>query len=104
MRSFVIIFIITLGLNIAIADEPPKLPPDVSTFVEKRDLCDHFRGEDPYDEERRVFLEENMIKFCTGTDAELAELKQKYHHNPSIMDVLNRYEEKIEASSFNSNN
>jgi hypothetical protein len=45
-----------------------------------------------------------MINFCTGTDAELAELKQKYHNNPSIMDVLNQYEEKIEASSFMPNN
>jgi hypothetical protein len=105
MRALVIISIFALGINIAFADETPiKLPKDVSIFIENRDLCDHFRGEDPYDEERRVFLEENISKFCTGTDAELFELKQKYHNNSSIMEVLNRYEDKIEASSYMPNN
>ena len=27
-------------------------PSDVATFVERRDTCDHFRGEEPYDEGR----------------------------------------------------
>jgi hypothetical protein len=104
IRSLVILFCIALGLTTAIADEMQQLPPDVSAFMEKRNLCDHFRGEDPYDEERRAFLEENITKFCTGTDVELAELKKKYLNNNSIMCVLNQYEEKIEASSFMINN
>jgi hypothetical protein len=101
MMRFLIVAIIVLGFSTAFANEvPAQLPQDVSSFIEKRDLCDHFRGEDPYDEERRAFLEENLVKFCTGTDAALAELKQKYHNNPSIMDVLNRYEDKIETSGL----
>ena len=77
----------------------PKLSGDVEKFKERRDLCDHFRGEDPYDEERRKFLEENLKKYCAGTDKELAYLKAKYKNNKSVMKVLDKYEEKIEAGN-----
>jgi hypothetical protein len=39
------------------------LPADVLKFEERRNLCDHFRGEEPYDKERRKFLEENLRKY-----------------------------------------
>ena len=40
-------------------DSIEKLTGEVEKFKKRRELCDHFRGEDPYDEERRRFLEEN---------------------------------------------
>jgi len=76
-----------------------ELPPDVAAFAERRGLCDHYRGEDPYDEERAAFLRENMERYCTGTDAELARLKKKYSGNKPVMDILNGYEEDIEPDS-----
>lgn len=60
------------------------LPADVHAFIKQRNTCDHFRGEEPYDEERRVFLEKNLIEFCTGSDRQLAELKQKYFCKPPL--------------------
>jgi len=78
-------------------DAKPKLPADVVRFKERRDLCEHFRGEDPYDRERRRFLGENLNKYCAGTDAELASLKAKYEGNATVRKVLDSYEEKIEA-------
>jgi len=75
------------------------LPPDVAAFVERRDLCDHFRGEDPYDEERAAFLKENIERYCTGTDAELARLKDKYSGDKAVMDILNGYEDDIEPDA-----
>lgn len=75
----------------------PEVPADVADFKERRDLCDHFRGEEPYDYERRRFLEENLKRYCTGTDKELASLKATYRNNKSVMDVLEKYEETIEA-------
>lgn len=51
----------------------PGFPEDVTEYKKRRDLCDHFRGEDPYDKERKKFLEENMKKFCVGTDKELVD-------------------------------
>jgi len=74
-----------------------KLPADVARFKERRDLCDHFRGEDPYDRERRRFLTENLKNYCTGTDAELAALKAKYRGDQIVAKVLEKYEERIEA-------
>jgi len=59
------------------ASQPPaaraeeSLPPDVKSFVEQRDACDHFRGE-PYEgpsegelveqKERREFVIANLGK------------------------------------------
>jgi hypothetical protein len=74
------------------------LPADVAKFKERRDLCDHFRGEEPYDKERRGFLEENLSKYCTGTDKALALLKLKYERDEAILKVLESYEENIEWS------
>lgn len=76
----------------------PKLPADVAGFKERRDLCEHFRGEDPYDRERRRFLDETLKQYCAGTDAELAALKAKYKGNETVKRVLEKYEEKIEAA------
>ena len=53
------------------------LPRDVARFVTARDRCDHFRGEYPYDEERRRFLDKNMRTYCVGTDKQLAALKDQ---------------------------
>ena len=75
------------------------LPPDVVNFMERRDLCDHFRGEDPYNEERRKFLEENLKKYCTGTDKELASLKAKHNNNEAVLKALANYEERIEGGN-----
>ena len=74
------------------------MPPDVARFVERRDLCDHFRGEEPYDAERRKFLEESMRQFCTGTDSQLKALKSKYKAEPKVLSKLNEYESQIEAT------
>ena len=73
-----------------------KLPQDVAKFKERRDLCDHFRGEEPYDEERRKFLAENLKKYCRGTDKELAALKARYKNNRTVRKVLEQYEDEIE--------
>lgn len=97
--------IVMVVSNLAFGMEPPQsLPADVAAFVEQRDGCDHFRGEEPYDEERRAFLEQNMRELCTGTDMALARLKKKHEKSGSVMSVLNQYEEKIEAGSLVPNN
>lgn len=74
------------------------IPEDVALFRERRDLCDHFRGEEPYDEERRAFLEANLARYCTGTDAELAALKSRYRDDEAVMELLSGYEENIEGA------
>ena len=72
------------------------LPPDVQRFVQRRDLCDHFRAEEPYDADRRAFLEARTREFCTGTDADLDALKRKYERRRDVMQRLAHYEVTIE--------
>jgi hypothetical protein len=76
-----------------------KWPSDLARFIERRDGCDHFRGEEPYDKERRAFLNQKMNELCPGTDKALAGLKEKYRKNKKAMAVLNEYESQIEPSA-----
>lgn len=73
-------------------------PEDVTRFVERRDACDHFRGEEPYDAARRKFLEQQTQKFCAGTDRQLADLKKKYRGNTPVTTKLEQYEADIEPA------
>ncbi len=73
------------------------LPNDVTRFVERRDRCDHFRGEEPYDAQRRAFLARQLRRSCSGTDRRLAALKSKYRDSPSTRSVLDAYEPSIEG-------
>jgi Skp family chaperone for outer membrane proteins len=74
------------------------LPKDVRAFVAKRDICEHFRGEfpDPPDPERVKEVNENLDKYCKGTDAKLSQLKRRYAKRRDVMRKLNAYEEAIE--------
>jgi hypothetical protein len=76
-----------------------RLPEDVARFIERRDACDHFRGEEAYDAKRREFLEQQTLKLCVGSDKQLAGLKKKYAGNKAVMTTLDDYEPEIEAPS-----
>jgi hypothetical protein len=73
-----------------------SVPADVAAFRERRDECDHFRGEDPYDEERAAFLSEALERTCTGTDAELKALRARYAGDPRVFAMLAEYEDEAE--------
>lgn len=73
-------------------------PDEVTSFMVERDSCDHFRGEEPYDGERRVFLAESVARLCTGTDARLATLRRRYADDPSVVSALRAYEDRIETA------
>jgi hypothetical protein len=75
------------------------LPEDVARFIERRDACDHFRGEEAYDAKRREFLEQQTLKLCVGSDKQLAGLKKKYAGNKAVITKLNDYEAEIEGLS-----
>jgi len=72
------------------------LPADVVMFKESRDICDHFRGEDPYDAKRAAEIARNLERHCHGTDARLAALRKKYASQPQVMSALEGYEANIE--------
>lgn len=74
-------------------------PREVTTFMVDRDGCDHFRGEEPYDAERRAYIAENIAELCSGTDAKLATLRRRYAGDQSVTAALRGYEERIEGVS-----
>lgn len=73
-----------------------ELPPDVLQFIERRESCEHFLGEEPYDKDRLAFLEWSVCKFCMGTDKNLSELREKYRKNPQALPSLSGYATPVE--------
>jgi hypothetical protein len=77
-----------------------SIPGDVQRFVERRDACDHFRGEfpDPPDPARVKEVLAMISQYCTGTDAQLAELRAHYQTNAAISKKLSEYETVVEKN------
>jgi len=67
-------------------------PDEVTRFMVRRDGCEHFLGEEPYDEDRRAFLNRSIRDLCTGTDKRLATLRKQYAGNPDVIAALAKYE------------
>ena len=76
------------------------LPRDVQAFIDRRELCDHFRGEipDPDEVDRMKEVVKDIDRYCTSIDKDLNDLKGKYVRNSVIMSRLNSYEFPIEAT------
>lgn len=77
-------------------------PHEVRAFIDRRDRCDHFRGE-PWPEgdsaterERRQELRAAMNTACSGTDARLRALRAKYRDDADIVAALAAYADDIE--------
>jgi hypothetical protein len=67
------------------------LPDDVAAFVERRDSCEHFVGEEGYDAERAAFLTKNIVELCTGSKNQLIALRKKYTGNAPAIAALQKY-------------
>ncbi|WP_143707463.1 hypothetical protein [Uliginosibacterium sp. TH139] len=74
------------------------VPSDVAKFVARRERCDHFRGEEVYDERRGQYLAKQVFKYCTGTDRQLLALKNRYKSDSDVLKSLSEFEERIEIS------
>jgi hypothetical protein len=75
---------------------PTALPKDVRDFISHRASCDHWRGEDGYDDERRADIAWASCQACQGTDAQLASLKRKHWTNAKVTAELDALDSKIE--------
>ncbi|MCX7284977.1 MAG: hypothetical protein NTX28_13180 [Novosphingobium sp.] len=72
------------------------LPAEVAAFIERRDMCDHFRGEEAYDQERKAFLDRKLEETCKGTDAALKSIRRKYRDDPGVISALWDYDDVVE--------
>lgn len=92
-------FSIALCLSTAVSAATTKFPSEVASFLERRESCDHWRGEYGYDPERQADIEWAVCQTCRGTDTELARLKRKYSANPKVAAILDDFEPKIEPDN-----
>ena len=99
MHSVRIVGILVLLALGALPAHSQPLPRDVARFVRDRDRCEHFKNEEPYDAERRLFLQRSVDQFCKRMDKRLAALKRKYKGNSAVQSKLRAYEADIEASA-----
>lgn len=97
MKRLLICLAVLVPISSTLATE--ALPRDVQHFVDKREGCDHMRGElpDPSEKQRMKEASRDIRKLCTGTDKELKKLKRKYAAEAAVMQVLNEYELDIEV-------
>jgi hypothetical protein len=65
-----------------------QYPEDMKCFVAYVVECEHFAGEEGYDEERRKFLNEALNKTCPEAKTRQIVLKNKYKQNADMMKVL----------------
>jgi len=61
---------------------------EITDFLDDREGCEHFRGEEPYDAERAAFLKKNIEELCPDIDKRLDDLQAKYWDNPVILQKL----------------
>ena len=79
------------------ADEPARpdwcqWPRDVRIFANRYDACQHFLGEEAYDDERRRFLENSIGETCTGNDKQLRKLRSAYAGDTVMTQVLGEFD------------
>ena len=84
-------------LGVLLACSTPQAQ-DLEMFLQRRAACDHARGEfpDPPDEDRIREVEHQVTKFCTGTDSELAALKNRYRLDAAVSKLLAAFDSQIE--------
>lgn len=82
--------------SVPVGAQKTGLPGDVRAFIERRDKCDHFRGEDGYDAARAEEIAKALAATCKGSDAELARLRHKYRGQRAARAALAGYSSRIE--------
>jgi len=75
------------------------MPIEVSNFIERRENCDHFRGEMPGDNsERAKEVNRELEKYCQGSDKELSVLRNKYRKQQDVLHALSKFDDCIEGN------
>jgi hypothetical protein len=77
----------------AVDEDPPLLaglrkdmPADVSDFIRRAVTCNHWAGEEPYNEERRAQMAEAVGSLrCRELDTDQRALAKLYHGNAEVL-------------------
>jgi hypothetical protein len=85
-----------LGMCVSTVALAADVPKEMAKFIQRRESCDRWRGEDGYNKKRQADINRAICQACTGTDAELKRLKRKFKNRPDIQARLNNFEPQIE--------
>lgn len=90
MRNMLALFFLLAASMLAAAE----LPKEVTAFIERRELCEHFRQE-PWPEgtsieesERRDFIVNQIKQFCTDSYKAAQKLRRKYRNERAVIEKL----------------
>jgi len=87
------VILLAFALTAAVASAPQRpLPPEIRRFIDKRDTCEHWIGEEGYDAARQREINRNVRQSCTGVDRELDRLRRVYRRNPRVLAALKDYD------------
>lgn len=64
------------------------MPEDVRAFLARENTCQHFAGEEPYDEERRRELDAANQQYCEGREQIFADLFARHHADCGLRQAL----------------
>ncbi|MBW8776088.1 MAG: hypothetical protein JF596_14005 [Stenotrophomonas sp.] len=64
------------------------MPADVQAFLARENTCQHFAGEEPYDDERRRELEEAGAKYCEGREKNFTDLVARHRDDCAVRAAL----------------
>ncbi|PTA70956.1 MULTISPECIES: hypothetical protein [unclassified Stenotrophomonas] len=65
-----------------------QMPSDVQAFLARENTCQHFAGEEPYDDERRRELEVANAEYCEGREKIFTDLVARHRDDCAIRDAL----------------
>jgi len=62
------------------------IPRDVANYVDRREGCNHWAGEEGYDAARRTEINKAIADLkCTALDRDERVLRHRYRHNPTVL-------------------
>lgn len=64
------------------------MPAGVQAFLARENTCQHFAGEEPYDDERRRELEEASAKYCEGREKIFTDLVARHRGDCAVRAAL----------------
>jgi hypothetical protein len=86
MRAPLILLIAAILVTPVLA---ATLPRDVDGYIDRREGCNHWTGEEGYDAGRRAEINRNIAALkCGRLDRDEQRLLHRYRHHPAIRDRI----------------
>ena len=81
--------ILGVVLAAALGAQGPDLPRDVRAFIARRQECDHWTGEEPYDKARAREIDSAIRDLrCARIDRDERRLMDRYPKSPAVLRAL----------------